>query len=139
MTACRACVGGYLGLSLLDGCSSTKMVNGSIQDSDLIVPLSEFGGAEGNQGQYGESVIVRNAALKFPLYVYRTGGDTFIALWMRCTHQGTELQVFGQRLECPAHGSQFDIGGVVLRGPADTNLKSFPVRIDNNQLKISLR
>jgi Rieske Fe-S protein len=58
---------------------------------------------------------------------------------MRCPHQGAELQVFGDRLQCPAHGSEFNDKGVVKTGPADTNLRTFPVSINKDQLLISLK
>jgi Rieske Fe-S protein len=58
---------------------------------------------------------------------------------MRCSHQGAELQVFGDKLQCPAHGSEFDNKGGVQSGPADIKLRTFAVVIENNQLKISLK
>ena len=58
---------------------------------------------------------------------------------MRCTHQGTELQASGDRLQCPAHGSEFDNKGTVKTGPADKALRSFPVTVSNNQLFIDLK
>ena len=58
---------------------------------------------------------------------------------MQCTHQGAELQVFGDKLQCPAHGSEFTNKGIVQSGPAETKLRSFPVIIEANQLKISLK
>jgi Rieske Fe-S protein len=58
---------------------------------------------------------------------------------MRCTHQGTELQVYGDKLQCPAHGSEFGNKGELKNGPAATHLRSFPISIDNDQLKISLK
>lgn len=41
--------------------------------------------------------------------------NKYHALWTGCTHQGTELQVFGDRLQCPAHGSEFANTGAVLK------------------------
>lgn len=58
---------------------------------------------------------------------------------MSCTHQNAELQVFGDKLQCPAHGSEFDNTGRVLNAPADTNLRTFPVTVENNTIKISLK
>jgi Rieske Fe-S protein len=58
---------------------------------------------------------------------------------MKCTHQGSELQVFGDALQCPSHGSEFDKHGGLLNGPADKPLRTFPVKIENDQLKISLK
>jgi nitrite reductase/ring-hydroxylating ferredoxin subunit len=77
--------------------------------------------------------------LKFPVCVYRFSETSYTALYMRCPHQGAELQVFGDRLQCPAHGSEFDDKGVVKTGPADTNLRTFPVSINKDQLLISLK
>lgn len=62
-----------------------------------------------------------------------------MALLMECTHQGAELQVFGDKLQCAAHGSEFSNKGIVESGPASTDLRKFPVRIENNILKVSLK
>jgi Rieske Fe-S protein len=56
-----------------------------------------------------------------------------------CTHQGAELQVFGDKIQCPAHGSEFSNRGVLESGPANTDLRKFPIVIENNILKISLK
>jgi Rieske Fe-S protein len=138
-TTCAVCIGGYMSLSMLEGCGTTKMVAGSIVGPDLIIPLSDFGPKNSNQTEYEKCVIVRNEILQYPIYIYRIGDNQYKALWMRCTHQGTELHLSGDRFECPAHGSQFDNRGMVLRGPAAVNLKTFPVTIENNQLKVSLK
>ena len=63
----------------------------------------------------------------------------YSALWMKCTHQGTELHAFGDRLQCPAHGSEFTKNGAVQNGPAADPLRTFPVVVDSNVLKINLR
>ena len=58
---------------------------------------------------------------------------------MQCTHQGSQLQVFGDKLQCPAHGSEFSNQGLVQNGPADQTLRKFPVYIESDFLKISLK
>jgi len=58
---------------------------------------------------------------------------------MQCSHQGAELQASGDFLQCPAHGSEFDKKGVVTNGPANNNLRTFPVRANANELFIDLR
>jgi Rieske Fe-S protein len=47
--------------------------------------------------------------------------------------------VFGDRLQCPAHGSEFSNKGIVGNGPADTNLRTLPVTIQNDNIYISLK
>jgi Rieske Fe-S protein len=84
-------------------------------------------------------VIIQNDILKFPICVYRINENQYSALWMRCTHQGTELQVFGEKLQCPAHGSEFDNTGAVQSGPAELNLRTFKVSPVEKQLRISLK
>jgi Rieske Fe-S protein len=124
---------------MLEGCGTTKMVTGSILGPDLVIPLSDFKAKNGDHAEYEECVIVRNETLQYPICMFRIGDNQYNALWMRCTHQGTELHLSGDRFECPAHGSQFDNRGMVLRGPAAVNLKTFPVTIENTQLKVSLK
>jgi Rieske Fe-S protein len=130
-----ACLGGALVSSVLESCSSGKSIGGTIDQSNLVIPVSAFQ----NKDSYRKYVVVQNENLKFPVCVYRFSETDYSALLMRCTHQGAELQVFGARLQCPAHGSEFNNKGVVQNGPADTNLRTFPVTVQKNQLYISLK
>jgi Rieske Fe-S protein len=129
-----ACLGFSLVGTMLEGCSTGKMITGMMDTSGMHVPLSAFGDGK----NFRKYVIIQNEKLKYPVCVYRFGANDYKALLMQCTHQGAELQVFGDRLECPAHGSQFTNTGVVKNGPADTNLRSFPVTIQQDQLHITL-
>lgn len=131
--------GGGAIAALFESCGASKTLSGSINDSDLIVLLSDFETKAGKETHYKKYIIVNNDKLKFPVYVYRFDEQTYFALWLQCTHQGAELQVFGDKLQCPAHGSEFNNKGVVSGGPASSNLRSFPVTVENNQLKISLK
>src|SRR5471030_1007457 len=131
-----ACVAGLIPGVLLEGCGSSKMIAGTMDQTGLLVPLSAF---EHGTNTYKKYVIVQHANLKYPVCVYRFGENEYSALLMRCTHQGAELKVFGDRLECPAHGSQFTDKGVVKNGPADTNLRTFAVTVQTDQLHILLK
>lgn len=132
-------IGSTLGVNLLSSCSSLGrlskgIVDGEIYDDQLLVPLSAFL----DKSKPREYIIVHNEKLQFPICVYRFSDKEFSALWMECTHQGAELQVFGDKLECPAHGSEFDASGIVENGPADKNLRTFPTELTNKYLKIKL-
>jgi Rieske Fe-S protein len=131
-----ACLSGGLLVSLAEGCGSTKIISGTIADTDLFVPASCFL-LKGNK--YRKYVVVQHDKLQYPICLYRFNEQQYSALLMRCTHQGTELQVFGDKLQCPAHGSEFNNKGAVQNGPADTNLRSFPVTIQKDQINISLK
>ena len=134
-----ACLGA-LGFGMLSiGCTSTKMVSAPLEKDQLLVPVSEFELEKKGGTGHHPYLILRNTALAFPVYVYRFADGAFKALLMRCTHQGTELQAFGDKLQCPAHGSVFDNQGEVTNGPASHNLREFPVTVDDQLLKISLK
>jgi nitrite reductase/ring-hydroxylating ferredoxin subunit len=103
----------------------------------LCFPLSAFSTENGSGSR--DYLVVENSKLSYPIAVYRHDFETYTALLMRCTHQGTELRVFGDRLECPAHGSEFTNNGSVQNGPADNELRTFPVLIESEILMIDLR
>ena len=130
-----ACLSGSLLFSALEGCSSSKMIAGTIDNDNLKVP----GAAFTDKDSFKKYIVVNHPDLKYPVCVYRFSNTEYTAMLMRCTHQGAELQVYGDRLECPAHGSQFSDTGKVINGPADTNLRTFPVTVQNDQLLISLK
>lgn len=131
------CLGG-LPLAGLQGCSAVKMVSAPIEGTDLLLPLAEFKTLVKGEKKFRKYLVVQNKQLQYPICVYRLGAAEYVALLMRCTHQGTELQAFGSKLQCPAHGSEFDNKGGVQNGPADKALRRFPVTVQNFQLKISL-
>ncbi|WP_183576068.1 ubiquinol-cytochrome c reductase iron-sulfur subunit [Mucilaginibacter sp. X5P1] len=130
-----ACVSGTVFASILEGCAGSKMFTAAINNTDMVVPVTAF---QNGQAAFKKYVVAQNSQLKYPVCIYRFSETEYSALSMRCTHQGAELQVFGDRLECPAHGSQFSNKGQVKNGPADTNLRTFPVKVHNDQLLISL-
>jgi nitrite reductase/ring-hydroxylating ferredoxin subunit len=108
-----ACLGGFMLSSVLEGCGSSKIIAGTIVNSDLVVPEMDF--QQGNSS-FKKYIVVQHDQLKYPVCVFRFSDTDYSAVLMRCTHQGAELQVFGDRLECPAHGSQFDDKGQVKNG-----------------------
>ncbi len=138
-TGCISCMSGGLLLGILESCDSTKIAAGKISGSDMIVPLSDFVITKGDKKEFKRYLVVQNEILQYPVCVYRFDENNYEALLMKCTHQGAELQVFGDKLQCPAHGSEFNDHGDVQSGPAITSLRKFPITIADNQLKISLK
>lgn len=55
-----------------------------------------------------------------------------------CTHLGcVPIEGSGNNWACPCHGSQFDVSGRVLKGPAPKNLEIPPYTfLDDNTIKI---
>lgn len=134
-----ACMGGAGMVALLQSCTSTRVMSSKISGDDLVIPVSDFEIRKGKEKYFRKYIVVQHDILQYPVCVYRHNETEYTALWMQCTHQGTELQVFGDKLQCPAHGSEFNSQGAVQNGPADRKLRTFPVTIENNELKISLK
>lgn len=126
------------GLALIASCNIPTHVNGHINGGFLEFPSAAFQQQKNGTTSFRQFVIVQNDQLEYPICVYRLNENDFSALWMKCPHQGAELQAFGTKLQCPAHGSEFDQHGVVQSPPADNNLRSFKITQHNTLLKIAL-
>ncbi|TDD97905.1 QcrA and Rieske domain-containing protein [Flavobacterium cellulosilyticum] len=133
------CLAGLTSLTVLQSCSSSQVLAKEISGSDILVPITDFVIKKNGTIEYKKYIIIQNEQLKFPICVYRFDASNYSALFMECSHQGAELQVFGDKLQCSAHGSEFSNKGTVENGPADRNLRNFPITIANNTLKISLK
>ncbi|HEU5292905.1 MAG TPA: Rieske 2Fe-2S domain-containing protein [Cyclobacteriaceae bacterium] len=135
---CTACLGGGLLSTVLTACSSAHYATAFIESKGVSVRLSEF--SETRKGQFSmrQFIIVHHDTLEFPIYLYRQSETEYSALWMKCTHQGSELHAAGDHLYCSSHGSEFDMKGSVTQGPAEKNLRSFPVSIVDDKIFIEL-
>jgi Rieske Fe-S protein len=139
MKGCTACLSVLPVAAVLSSCKTSRYIAGTVGKDGITISKDEFKINRNGKTTYRMYVIVRNEALQFPICVYRFAENNYSALWMSCTHQGTELQVSGQALQCPAHGSEFNSKGNVTSGPADQSLRSFAVTETDNQLFIDLR
>jgi len=133
-----ACMGGGLLSTVLTACQPTRYVTGTVESNGISVLKSEFTYLKKDKPVTRPFIVVHHENLEYPIYVYRITDDEYSALWMKCTHQGYELQASGDHLYCPGHGSEFDKRGNVNQGPAEKNLRSFPVSIHGNKIFIEL-
>ncbi|MDJ1485972.1 Rieske (2Fe-2S) protein [Cytophagaceae bacterium YF14B1] len=134
---------------LLPGCAGLHSVQGKMEESTpngkiLSFLRSEFTKVKKN-GQHATrtSLLLTHPQLKFPIVVFDDGiGDDgmnrYTALWLECTHQGNEVNVQGNILSCPGHGSEFDRTGKVIQGPAKKALHAFEVKTDSDSVFIVL-
>lgn len=137
--SCAFCLGGSLLPALLTSCTPTHYISGVMESTGLAVMKSEFTYLKKDQLNIRAYIIVQNDTLQFPIYVYRFSEKEYSALWMKCSHQGAELQASGDHLQCPSHGSEFNNKGVVSQGPAERNLRSFPVSVLSDKILIDLQ
>ncbi len=73
-----------------------------------------------------------------PIFVSRSPGGVWRAVSTRCTHRGCQTEPEGERLVCPCHGSEFSRDGRRLDGPAQDDLRRFPVRVVADALEIDV-
>jgi len=69
-------------------------------------------------------------------------GDGFHAIDDECTHQGAPLSegtVEGEEVECPWHGSRFDLRtGEATGPPADEPVSTYTVRVIGEDVEVEI-
>jgi 3-phenylpropionate/trans-cinnamate dioxygenase ferredoxin subunit len=88
----------------------------------------------------GELKMVEVAGVRICLA--RTHDGTFRAVSDTCTHEDASLSegsIVGSSVECPSHGSLFDLRtGAVTGLPAITPVRTYTVSVDGDHLVIDL-
>jgi len=138
-STCTACLSITVLSSLVSSCTPTQYISGTRVKDGITVNKDQFEIKQKGGTAFSSFIIVRNDALLYPICIYRFNDQEYSALWMKCAHQGAELQASGDVLQCPAHGSEFNNKGQVTNGPASSNLRTFPVTLTNNELFIDMR
>ncbi len=71
--------------------------------------------------------------------VVNVDGQTIRAFTSVCTHQGcsTDWEFSNSLFECTCHGSRYNTSGMVVRGPANQDLKEFETSVSGNELTIT--
>jgi len=116
--------------SSLTGCSSAAQVQGKTVKNKVIVTKESVGESKG--------VVVSTDLVAQPLYLYIKSQEEITCVLMLCTHNDCQLNSAGPILECPCHGSEFNLKGTRLSGPADRNLKEFKVVATATQYEIHI-
>lgn len=90
------------------------------------VPAGKMIGIENS----GQKIVVANA------------NGAYYAIGNICTHRGCKLSegtLNEEKVHCPCHGSTFDIRtGAVIKGPATNPEKSFKVRVDGDDILVTI-
>ena len=136
---CAACLSISALPLMVSSCAALSNTTGKLVKDGLMLSADDFRIKDKGSSAYRSFIVIRNEALKYPICIYRFNDTQYAALWMKCAHQGAELQASGDYLQCPAHGSEFNNKGQVTNGPASTNLRSFPVTVNDKEIFIDLR
>ena len=83
----------------------------------------------------GGSIIITFDGGATQILINRESDMDFFALDPRCTHAGCRVNPYStatNTIVCPCHGSQYDIAGQVVHGPAPLNLQSYATRFEGD-------
>ncbi len=87
----------------------------------------------------GSRIVQRGAAAqgKVDVAVFRNSEDKVFALLDRCPHKGGPLSqgiVFGEKVACPLHNWNIELGNGCAMAPDVGCTKSFSVKVDAGQV-----
>jgi Rieske Fe-S protein len=125
-----AAVGGFL----LAGCGSPSGGNPS---GGLTIDLTK---AENQPlGTVGGTLALgANTLDPQGLLLYRSSDSTMLAFSRKCTHMGCQVGEFQSGVStCPCHGSQYDTGGNVVRGPSQSSLRKYTATLSGSIVTVS--
>ncbi|MCA1826491.1 MAG: ubiquinol-cytochrome c reductase iron-sulfur subunit [Myxococcales bacterium] len=119
-----------------DGVFKERVENGQVQ-----FPIAEFPAL----ASVGGAILGRPDGFPSPLLVTRvaaTGTDAVAAVSAICSHLGCTVlphtSPSGSILHCPCHGSEFDLTGAFIQGPAAGNpLLRFAASFDGATVTVS--
>ncbi len=89
----------------------------------------------------GFLILINEDGQSVHVIVINVDGNTFKAFTSICTHQGCDVARYvssSKRIQCDCHGSEFDLNGQPVAGPAPSALRSYPVSRSGDTLTITL-
>ena len=80
----------------------------------------------------GGGLVGTVEGMKDPVAITHETEGTFMAMPAMCTHMTCVLRWnrLNSTLDCPCHGSSFELDGTVLNGPATRSLTRYETRFD---------
>ena len=104
-------------------------------DGKIVVPVADIP----ELSAVGGWVIGTSTGLQEPCIVVRSEAGRIDVASARCTHAGCNVAFNGLNytLDCPCHGSSFELDGQVVSGPATLPLRAFRTEFDGATLLIA--
>jgi len=117
-----------------DGVATVELP--AVTNKTIAVSLAEFPMLM----NVGGSIIGKASGYANPIVIARVDGNTFAALDAICTHMRCTVayNALNLTLDCPCHGSTYEVDGRVVTGPAVRPLTPFTVSSDGATLTITL-
>jgi nitrite reductase/ring-hydroxylating ferredoxin subunit len=123
-------------LGILNACASPAPIVYARTTNDKALLPSSILGELSVAGRYIKVYIAGHAN---PIFLFQGEGGELTALLSTCSHSGCEVKKLRTKFECPCHGSEYDLHGNVLRGPAPEPLQAFRVVRREAFIEILLR
>lgn len=133
---CYTAIGLPVLATVLESCGSIYYASTIRKESQIVLAKSEF--IKGDSQSSRSFVLIKDKASEFSICIYKSDSNHYVASLLECTHQSCELNVGGGVYSCPCHGSEFTMTGKLLEGPAETDLKTFKIDTDNENIYINL-
>lgn len=133
-STCKACLlmgAGFVITDLLACSPTSKVLKLPVSENTVRIPVTSF---TSEQFQ-----IVRPEGWFYDIAVRKNTAGEYEALLLECTHQQNQLIVIQNGFKCILHGSQFNLEGQVVKGPAEQALKRFLTHNDQGQVIIQLK
>ncbi|MCI0406928.1 MAG: Rieske (2Fe-2S) protein [candidate division Zixibacteria bacterium] len=122
--------------ALLEGCAvNSQTLRVTAKENRIRLALAELP----KLSEPGGFIKVYPFGFAHPIVVFENSSGELFAISTTCTHAGCEVRKTKSKFECPCHGSQYDLTGKVMRGPAPANLTRFPVKKEGEFLEIILK
>lgn len=106
--------------------------------SSAAAPGSSSAAAEQALAKLSDIKVGEAISAKGPdgadIIITRPTETTVAAYSAICTHQGCTVEPAGKELDCPCHGSVYDLKGAVLRGPARGPLGTVKVALSGDNV-----
>ncbi|HXF49518.1 MAG TPA: Rieske (2Fe-2S) protein [Verrucomicrobiae bacterium] len=122
--------------ALLAGCAvNSQTLRVSTKENRVRLTLSELP----KLSEPGGYIKLYPLGFAHPIVLFQDGTGELFAVSTTCTHAGCEVRKTKSKFECPCHGSQYDLSGKVIRGPAPAALTRFPVKKEGGVMEIILK
>lgn len=114
--------------SMLVACASVLVRHVPVSNGRVELPLVQYP----ELSQAGAALEILPEGQTKPLIVIVDASGKHSVISSECTHKGCTVEVQGERIVCPCHGSTYDRKGDVLKGPAQRSLRRYPSRLTND-------
>jgi cytochrome b6-f complex iron-sulfur subunit len=114
----------------LGGCASLMTRTVTPTDGRIELALSQYP----ELLEPGGTLKILPEGQADPLYVLALADGSYSVLSPICTHLGCTVDIEGDRLVCPCHGSMYNRSGAVLQGPAQLPLARYRADLSRSGL-----